>query len=545
MKILIMNLTRLGDLIQTLCLFNGLKEKYPNAKIDYLALSSFSAILNTFDSVNEIISLDDNLLVENVGHKFWEAYLEIANKIDYCNSKKYDILINPVVSTQTSFIGYLINAPKKLGMFFNENREQTITSEWTAFHLSNEHHLGDRTFNLVDIFARIGETEAKAENFKLKISPKTIQKCQNFWSDKNLNNSKTIGFHIGASQSNKTWEKEKFRELIGRLLTQTDYNILLFGGYKEISLRDYFVEFESFGDRFYNLIGKSNLEELYGFISLLDLIVTNDTGPMHIAATAKCKILNLSLGPVSLWETGPYSENAFIMQANIPCHPCKFSHVCTHLNCHHYITAESVEQFIYYLLGKNRILSENENLFYWKSVKDIFGLNHFLPINKRKILTKELFFEIKRSIWCLTILPKLDHKKDWLNSYIKYLEENYILNSFDFLSIIKDIENLILILKNLLKEFGLLKSIKAKNKKSIDKIHTKWSIIKQIKEMLFDEAQKSPIFYDFFYYAKFKESSLNDEDLNLLIMKTINIYENLYSQLKVLLKLCREYNIDV
>ena len=533
-KILIINLTRMGDIIQTIPMIHGLQQKYPHAKIDVLTIKAFSKILEHASHINKLITLDDKKLVTNIYRNFSEAYLEIYEKINYLNSRKYDLLINPVVSRQSSLLGYLIKAKTKKGIFFNEDREQTIKSIWSSYHLANEHHLGDHSFNLVDIFTHIGELETKPNLFYLNEKTERKENIEKLWKDKKLFHNKVVGFHIGASRSNKAWEPIKFKNVINKLLETTNFKIILFGGYKEKELNSIFKEINS--EKFINLIGKTNLSELISAINKIDLFVTNDTGPMHIATAMNTKILDISLGPVSVWETGPYKKGSIVLEAKIDCHPCAFTHKCQHLNCHKYITENSVYNAIKHLL-QDAPLELNNEINYWKASECPFGLQHFIPLKKRMIQRRELFFEIKRAVWAISIQSNLKRGLNWPQKYSDYIKKHYEVKHHNFEKDLEKIQGLIKKANEMLNLYTELSRLDLNQKKSIDRIRAKWKVIDSTKKILFGKAQQFNEIYDLFLFSKFRESNLNSEDFVTLIKQTKMIYSELVLQLHVQKKL--------
>ncbi len=533
MRILIINLTRMGDIIQTLGLVNGLYEKYPDAEIDYLAMSSFKKILENFPRLSRVIAIDDRPVVEQINEDFRPAFLEIQRVANELSGRDYDIVVNPVVSIQSSILSVLIPAKEKLGMVMNRDREQSITSDWTACHLANEHNLGDRTFNLVDIFAGVGGARARQELFRLKPSDEAMSFAENLWPS----GKPTVGFHIGASQSNKAWESEKFRRVIEMLLADRSCRIVLLGGYKEASLKPLFegIRYENFID----MIGGCNLDQLTATIGRLDLLITNDTGPMHIAASRDIPILNLSLGPVSLWETGPYSDKSVIMQADIECHPCRFDTLCSHLNCHHFITPEAVYRTAKSMIER-RSIDEQDNVLIWMGLKDIFGLQHQVPVNRRPIRKKEFFFECKRAVWAMTLLPDLK-PDDWAGKAHAYLGQYYDIPPLDFRDEIGRLTSLHGMIQRYIGELESFSGISGRDKKSIDKIRNSWSAVKQLKQEIFDNARQYPGIFDIFHFAEFRESALTGDDMRKLLQRTLSIYRNLELQLAVMLRMINEH----
>lgn len=538
MRILIINLARLGDLIQTIGLIKGLVGKYPDAQIDFLALSSFAPIIEQFDHINGIIALNDQIILDNLQNNLWDAYSEVKDKIDHLNCENYDLIVNPIAPIQSSLIGYLIRGKEKLGMFYNKDREKTITSSSTAFHLSYGHGDGGHTFNLVDIFSGVGKVSTYCEQFSLSPKEYARQKAEIFWKDNHLGRYKTIGFHIGASNANRAWKPENFRSVIDRLIARQQYKVILFGGYKEQGLSSYFSDIKS--DYFLDLIGKTNLDELIAFIAKLDIFVSNDTGPMHIAAATGRRMINIFLGPASVWATGPYSDKAIVFEPNIECHPCSYDNTCSHLNCHDFINPEAVEQVITACLNEEENLMFADKIRYWQSTRDIFALQHFVPVQKREIRQRELLFELKRCVWAMTLFRELEDNGNLADAYIDYLQNYYVLPQYDFSEILSKIVVLIELNRELTDNLPLLSSMQTISIESINEIQSNWAVVRKQKENLFSEAENVPERIDFVSYARIRESSLSGDNFADLAIETANIYSTLGVQLTILMDLLKK-----
>ena len=534
MKILVLNLTRMGDIIQTSALINGLQKRHKNAIIDCLTMSSFASILHNFPNINNIYTLDDKILVDNLQDNFLEAYLEIQQKINLLNQQNYDMIINLVISSQSSYLTYLLKAPDKRGMLFTKERNQKIDSDWTAYHLANEHHLGDHSLNLVDIFNGMGDVAPDFSNFSLSPSKEAIEFANDFWLDNNLTNKQVIGFHIGASNSNKAWEVDKFKTVISSLIKE--YKVILFGGYKEIEFAEHFQDINS--ENFIIQIGKTNLDKLIALMSKLDLLVSNDTGPMHIATSQKIPIIDISLGPVSHWETSPYIDNAIILQANISCHPCKFNDVCSHLKCHNYINTDAVLQAIFFKLGEINRIENNPKINYWKTQSDPFNFQHCVPLNIRPISKRELLFEFKRLVWIITLQDKLDQTSTVIADYVKYLNNFYSIEHFDFTDNVSSLQTCSELVSQYLDNIQNLNNSDKKSERN--NMASIWTESKKILLKATSIANKTNFITDFFSFATFKISGIESTELEYLVKQNYIIYSNLHQQLTLLIKLFTE-----
>jgi len=543
MRVLIINLTRLGDLIQTIGLVNKIKEKYPEVLIDILVIKAFSPIVKHISYINEIICLDDGVLVaKDLSENFVDGYLELHHTINRLNAAKYDILYNPIVSKQSALLAFLINAKRKLGMEMTENREQKMTCDFIAYQLANQHKIGDFSFNLVDIISGMamcfGEEFSFKTRLKLNVYKEDESNLSDFLSAIKSTNKKIIGIHIGASQSNKAWEKHCYHKVINHLLGEKDFCIILFGGYNEKEFKSFFFDIKS--ELFFNTIGNFKLNELVVAISSIDLMVTNDTGPMHIAVATGKPVIDISLGPVSKWETGPYHEDSIIIQSRMECYPCGFYHECSHWSCHHAVSPEDVVKIIRCYFEDNNlplglkyqklaseIDKERKRIRMYITKHDQFGFHFVRPILREEITEVEYIFSLKRFIWSLYFFDKLHTHEKQYREFIDTLNADYIIPELDFIELKELLSEMIEITTKILanlKLYGL-------NKNNLDKNKKYFQAVTKYKEVLYNKARESELIYDWFEFVLFKESEIDDRELYMIIQKTRHLYEILKMKL--------------
>ncbi len=154
----------------------------------------------------------------------------------------------------------------------------------------------------------------------------------------------TFGINPGAKYgSAKRWYPEEFAKVANYLGRYGD--IIIFGGPGEEELAKE-IEDNLTIKNYKNLCGKLTIEELCKYIGGLKGFITNDSGPMHIAAVYNVPIIAI-FGPTDYKETSPFSKNYKIITKNLECSPCK-KRECPlgHHKCMKLIKAEEVIKII-------------------------------------------------------------------------------------------------------------------------------------------------------------------------------------------------------
>ena len=124
--------------------------------------------------------------------------------------------------------------------------------------------------------------------------------------------------HLGASQDRKTWPESSWVAFLQKLLDSGKEKITIIGSPDEKALSEKICGQLIQGERVENLTGETQFGELKNFIATAKLYVGADSGPMHVASFCSTPILNLSVGPVRFWETGPVSKGSRILVSDDP-----------------------------------------------------------------------------------------------------------------------------------------------------------------------------------------------------------------------------------
>lgn len=128
-----------------------------------------------------------------------------------------------------------------------------------------------------------------------------------------------VGLFLGASEADKHPDAPFWADLAAELL-HAGHRPVFLGGTAERELGREAAALV--GAPALDLTARFSLRELALFMNELDLFVTPDTGPMHLATWTGTPVLNISTGPVNAWETGPFSPNHYVLRAALPCVGC-------------------------------------------------------------------------------------------------------------------------------------------------------------------------------------------------------------------------------
>jgi hypothetical protein len=125
-------------------------------------------------------------------------------------------------------------------------------------------------------------------------------------------------------------------------------------------------------------VGKTSVPELVALLQQCQLMVTNDTGPMHMAVGVNTPVMNVSVGHVDFWETGPFGPGHWVVQPDIVCGPCGFDKVCPHHACKDQIIPQEIAELCLHLLGDGALPTFSSKIRIYEGVTDEDQLGTFV-----------------------------------------------------------------------------------------------------------------------------------------------------------------------
>ena len=183
----------------------------------------------------------------------------------------------------------------------------------------------------------------------LHLSQDELQHANKILKNYNIpSGSLIIGINPGAAYgSAKRWYPERFAQVSSALVTRYKATVIIFGSQQELGIA---TEIEDLsGIPVINMAGKTNIRELMALIKQCNAFITNDSGPMHIAAALNVPVVAI-FGSTDPGKTGPMGDGNIVIRKDADCSPC-FKRKCpTNLKCMDLITVEDV------IAGVDRIL---------------------------------------------------------------------------------------------------------------------------------------------------------------------------------------------
>ncbi len=314
LKILILKPSSLGDVVQALPVLRLIKRSFPASEIYWWIDSNLASLLEDDADLSGIIRFD---------RQQWAApthWLEIWRGIRWMRAQSFDWVIDLQSLARSGTFAWLANGSLTIGL--DEPREGARGYYDVAVRRPSLHaHAVDWYLALLSFLGVPVDW-----NFEwLPARAEVVEAVRQKWP---VGNGRWIILQPGARWLNKRWPVDCFAELTRCLAAaDADLRFAILGGQEDRPLGK--VIAATAPQRCLDLTGNITLPEMVEWIRLSQLMVTNDTGPMHVAAALAKPVVSL-FGPTSPRRTGPYAQIEHCLQLDLPCVPCLKAY-CTYV----------------------------------------------------------------------------------------------------------------------------------------------------------------------------------------------------------------------
>ncbi len=546
-EVLIVNLTRMGDLVQTTPVMAGLKEEHPGVRISLLANSAFSEICSHIPHIDRVFVFDIDEAVSFLRREdLVESFRYMAALLDEVNDTVYDLVINFTHSTSSAVLSSLIRTREVRGLTIDQQGFTIKRHPWIRYFFNVLPGRDINPFHLCDIYQKAGGISPGGRGLELSLPVHADDLAASMLAGEGVGDEDIlVGLQLGASAEDKRWPVASFAALADRLSASSGARILLTGSAREA---DFGREFEGLSRvEVLNMIGRTDLSGLVALLKRCDLFISNDTGPLHIATAVGTKSINISLASVHFRETGPYGEGHYVVRAELPCCPCGFDSDCADTLCKRVITPANVAELAESLLlhGDLGAIEDSplwENVQVYRSCFGEDGFIDYVPLISGRPLNKSLLFtEIYRQTWpCI-----LDGERSWRADeawcrLLERLSERYDLGPVD---IPASIEEELLALKRLegllagaLSIVSIVAKEAGKDSPDFGLIKKLWEGVPPVDREIETVGLTLPALRPMSTIFRYDKEELEDEDVRLLSEKAGRIYGDLARHVSMIVR---------
>ncbi len=324
-----------GDAVMTIAALRELRRVLPGAHITLATRPWARGIFAGTDIVDELLLIDDAR----------RGLRSTIDQIAEWRARRFDLALLFPNAFQPAFIAAAARIPARFG-YATDGRAFLLTHPLAVPAWRSEQHEVFYYLNLVFELERAltgaAGFEEREPQYQLHVSPERQQAARNLLSRHGAlaGDRPLVALCPGSTNSRaKRWPPEHFAALADHLMGKAKANVAIIGAREELDVTEEVLR--KMRRRPVVLTGETDLAETVSVLSVADLLVTNDTGPAHIAAALERPTLVL-FGPTNPLTTRPFSSTADIIRRPPDCAPCMLRDCPIDHRCMTAITPEEV-----------------------------------------------------------------------------------------------------------------------------------------------------------------------------------------------------------
>ena len=344
MNILIIKPSSLGDVIHALPFLGAVKDTFPDASIDWVISKNLQGLLEDHPMINELIPFNKDAW-KNLRH-LSDTLSEAKALRKKLQSRHYDWVVDLQGLLRSGILSYFAPGTKKIG--FDNAREGSRYFYDIRVSVDPDTHAVDKC---LEVARRMGADVQRA-SFPLHIPEHAKLEASSLIGGID----KYIVIVPSARWDTKRWSAEHFRSLV----SMVNIPCIITGSRGDRKIAQTIMDAEgpgvtrgiksdspenpASGQRVIDLCGKTDLQNLAALIAGARAVVSNDSGPMHIAAALDIPTIAV-FGPTDPLKTGPYgwrsNKKMIVLTGDAPCSPCR-KKTCSKFVCMDMVSVDAV-----------------------------------------------------------------------------------------------------------------------------------------------------------------------------------------------------------
>ncbi len=305
-RILILKLGAIGDVVHSLPVLETLRARFPKAYIAWVVEEAAAPVLRGNPHLDEVIVLERRRLKQPGRLGYFRNWLGMLKE------KKFDTVVDLHNLFKTGFIGFFSGAPVRIG--FRRLREGNFI--FNNKRVEDYKHYSHAVEKYLSLLGPVGiKPEDWVVRFPLQWTPEEEKPIQEFWGKTGWGSGdRIVVINPGASWVSKRWSLERYSRTADFLIQKFGVQILLLWGPGE----KHMAEGIASGMENPGVIAcETSLRSLPPMLKRCRLLISGDTGPLHLAAALGVSTVSL-FGPSRPKRNGPYGEGHTIVESTVP-----------------------------------------------------------------------------------------------------------------------------------------------------------------------------------------------------------------------------------
>ena len=304
-RMLIVAIRAIGDVVLITPLLSLLRKAYPSGYLAVLVDGQTADVLANNPSIDRLIQINR---LESQRQTCWKRGRDWVHLVRELRNERFNVVVDLFSGPRSAILTYFSGAAARYGEDFRKHGRGMLYNHPIKIS-RDERHLIEQKLDLVK--ALLGEENLQAGRLEVFLAEKERQQAEDLLAKQRSDQIRRIGLIPSAGSHWRVWPAERFAELAARLTQTFGVEIILLGGQNDVEVCTRICQTMKVSPR--DLSGKTTLRELMAVLAELDLVISNVTGPMHLAvALAQPKVIGL-YGAADTTQYAPWGSSAFML----------------------------------------------------------------------------------------------------------------------------------------------------------------------------------------------------------------------------------------
>jgi ADP-heptose:LPS heptosyltransferase len=312
-QVLLLRLERIGDLLMTLGAIESVRHRLPHASIHLVVGTWNASLVPLIPGIDSFETLDLPWLVRGAPGA---SHAQLLARARRWRARRFDLALNFEPDIRSNLLLAMSGAARRVG-FLSGGGAAFLTD---ALVYAPRAHTADNAQRLVEAAIPDSPAAASEAGARLAVPDEAKREAMTLLGHPDAG-AFFIGVHASGGRTIKQWHMERLADVAARLARDFSGTVVLTGTRQDTPLVERLVSLLPIDIPRIDLAGSMSLPVFAGLLERLNLFVTADTGPMHLAAAVRTPTVAL-FGPSDPARYGPLSDRARVVAADLWCRPC-------------------------------------------------------------------------------------------------------------------------------------------------------------------------------------------------------------------------------
>ena len=398
-RILVLQLCRMGDILQTTPVLRRLRRADPESEIHLVVADAFAGVpipTTLYDRLHVFPHVSLGRMLAESPNDAARPLAALREFVAELGAVEFDFAVSLTPDDVADLLMFLVPARARAGSVATPRRQRAVYGGWMQYFWATARTRALRAFNLVDMYTWAAGAACDGGSLEMDVSREARGRMNAWLNEQGAGERPLVALQLGASEPGKQWPTEQFAAMADEFAAGAA-DFVLVGTRNERPLAERFLTASR--RRALDAVGLTTLPELGALLERCRVLVTNDTGTMHVAVAVGTPVVGVTVGQVLVHETGPYGPGHLIIEPEISCFPCSASAECHHRGCHDFLAPRDAAAVVAHLMAGEGEVPRIAGGRVLHSRRAPSGRIEYVPVHNDQVRPSDVLRSMSAAVW--------------------------------------------------------------------------------------------------------------------------------------------------